>query len=157
MFAAPLRASFFLSLLLLCGAVRTHAQIHEEKPAPGLDKGVLMHLEKSSNHGKIDAAGKTIGAGDFSVVCHLALPAQLPALPAAVGIVTGSADVASHDKKTGWKLFLGPDRSLSFFAETKEGGASVKIDTLKDAVRPGQLHDIVVSVHRDARQPLSGI
>lgn len=157
MFAAPTRASLFIFLVSLCSAALTQAQIHEEKPAPGLDKGVLMHLEKSSNHNKIDAAGKTIGAGDFSVVCRLALPAEIPALPAAVGILTGSDEVASHDRKTGWKLFVGPDHSLSLFAQTKEGSSSVKIDTLKDAVRPGKDHDIVISVHRDARQPLSGI
>jgi hypothetical protein len=157
MFAAAVRASVSSFIFSCCIAVQTQAQIHLEKPGPGLDKGVLVHLEKQTKGGKPDAMGKAIGAGDFSVVCRFALPAGLPAPTAPIGILSGFDQATSHDAKAGWQLLLAPDSSLSFTAQTKEGGASVKIETLKDAVSAGRSHDVVVSVHRDARQPLSGI
>src|SRR5205814_983025 len=75
---------------------------------------------------------------------------------APVALVTGSDEVANHDPGTRWLLMIGPDGVLSFIAQ-KEKTEAVNIKTPKGSLKFGQAQDIVVSVHRDARQPLSGI
>ena len=144
-------------LALFIGCSAGLAQIHEEKPMPGLEEGILVHFEKDGK-GAIPAAGNAIGTGDFSVACHLALPQGPQLFEGTIGIATGSEEVARHDHKgAAWKLLLGSDGALSFVAWPEAGAETLKIDTPKGAVIWGRSHDIVVSVHRDARQPLSGI
>ncbi len=141
--------------MLVCGGAQ--AKIHEEAPLPGLDKGVLVHFEKDTDHKIPYGPGKTIGTGDFSVVCHVVLPAGPPVTSATIALLTGLDEVASHNPGARWMLMFAPDGSLFFTAQPKEGPGAATINAPKGSLTLGHAHDIVVSVHREARQPLSGI
>ncbi len=158
-FPRPCLARILPSVLVpFIGCSMGLAQIHEETQMPGLEEGILVHFEKDVKRTFRPEAGSAIGTGDFSVACQLTLPQGPPFIDGTIGIVNGSENVASHDSQgAAWRLLLGSDGALSFVAWPKSGAETMKIDTPKGAVIWGRAHDIVVSVHRDARQPLSGI
>lgn len=159
MFSAGRSFRFLFAFVLWSGVqgCSVWGQIHEEKPAPGLDQGVLIRYEKDSAAPAAINTNKRIGIGDFSVVCQITLPKEVSKISAPVTLVSGADGVSSSAPQAEWKLLLNPDRSLSFTAQAKESDASVNISSLKDALVAGKTHDVIVSVHRDARQPQSGI
>lgn len=157
----PIPSSRFLCLLpgilaslLACSAAI--AQIREEKPGPGLDEGILAHFDRDGKHNVRPAAGQMIGTGDFSIVCHLVPPRNFPVCSSRFPIAEGLDGVPSQ-VLTGprWLLLVGPDGALTFTARTKPGADA--ITTPKAVVQASIAHEIIISVHRDARQPLSGI
>jgi hypothetical protein len=130
----------FVSVLVLIMGARGQAQIHEQAPPPGLDKGIMLTAD-ASTLGSAKVAGD-VGTEDFSIV-----------LNAGIGVL----EDAVLFRNEGWLLQLRHDGSLSFSATESAGAQPTSVTTRPGALPAQALANIVVSVKRDARQPYTGI
>jgi hypothetical protein len=138
-----------LAPLLACSVA--HAQIHEEKPGPGLEEGILAHYEKDAKHNVPAAAGQRIGTGDFSVVCSFVWKGGPPMFDG-FGPLSGASNEGG-----GWKLMLGSSGILGFSAYGAGKNPGHSIDSPALDLRLDQENLVVISAHRDARQPGCGL
>ena len=149
----PFRASA-LALLIACSTAR--AQIHEEATLPGLEAGIVFWsgsdpVQNGTRHPELFhpiSPADEAGTGDFSL-----------SLFAAVGSASANEEqiVAKHNGKSGWKLVETSEGALKFIADSGLNGDAYLMETPPRVVAGRKNPHIVVSIHRDARQPYSGI
>ena len=165
--------------LLACSAAI--AQIREEKPGPGLDEGVLFDKRSALTDLKVhfapgldrspdpfDSSAKPpaeltpedllpksddrplVGAGDFSIVCHFLWKPGPGGLNGGVGL--GCAMDIVGQKYASWMMMLNTDRRI-YFDVSAAGHAPFKMRTPPLELSTSGENQIIVSAHRDAKQP----